>query len=108
MGKKRYVGMNGCTRVCARFVLMFSDAAGCLASPAAPHVVYQTGKKPEEPCSITTSLSYFPEEDRGEANVTSPPRNAPSNLTVVTVEGCPSFVILDWQKTDNDTTGTDL
>ncbi|XP_023805198.1 target of Nesh-SH3 isoform X5 [Oryzias latipes] len=70
----------------------------------APHVVYQTGKKPEEPCSITTSLSYFPEEDRGEANVTSPPRNAPSNLTVVTVEGCPSFVILDWQKTDNDTT----
>lgn len=87
---------------------MFSDAAGCLASPAAPHVVYQTGKKPEEPCSITTSLSYFPEEDRGEANVTSPPRNAPSNLTVVTVEGCPSFVILDWQKTDNDTTGTDL
>ncbi|XP_024121234.1 target of Nesh-SH3 isoform X11 [Oryzias melastigma] len=70
----------------------------------APHVIYQTGKKPEEPCSITTSLSYFPEEDRGEANVTSPPRNPPSNLTVVTVEGCPSFVILDWQKTDNDTT----
>lgn len=38
-------------------------------------------------------------------NVTSPPRSPPSNLTVVTVEGCPSFVILDWEKSDNDTTG---
>ncbi|RVE75529.1 hypothetical protein OJAV_G00017840 [Oryzias javanicus] len=70
----------------------------------APHVIYQTGKKPEEPCSITTSLSYFPGEDRGEANVTSPPRSAPSNITVVTVEGCPSFIILDWRKADNHTT----
>ncbi|XP_028255520.1 ABI family, member 3 (NESH) binding protein b isoform X2 [Parambassis ranga] len=70
----------------------------------APHVVYQTGKKPDEPCSITSSLNYFPEDDRGEANVTAAPRSAPSNLTVVTVEGCPSFIILDWEKTDNDTT----
>ncbi|KAM6893550.1 target of Nesh-SH3-like [Xenentodon cancila] len=70
----------------------------------APHVVYQTGKKPDEPCSITSSLNYFPEGEPGEANVTSPPKNAPSNLTVVTVEGCPSFIILDWEKTDNDTT----
>ncbi|XP_056615423.1 ABI family, member 3 (NESH) binding protein b isoform X5 [Triplophysa dalaica] len=70
----------------------------------APHVVYKTDKKPEEPCSITTSLSYFPEEEGGEQNVTNPPRTAPSNLTVVTVEGCPSFIILDWQKTDNETT----
>ncbi|XP_061571789.1 ABI family, member 3 (NESH) binding protein b [Cololabis saira] len=70
----------------------------------APHVVYQTGKQPDEPCSITSSLNYFPEDEPGEANVTSPPRNAPSNLTVVTVEGCPSFIILDWEKTDNDTT----
>lgn len=38
--------------------------------------------------------------------MTSPPRSPPSNLTVVTVEGCPSFVILDWEKSDNDTTGT--
>lgn len=37
--------------------------------------------------------------------MTAPPRAAPSNLTVVTVEGCPSFIILDWEKTDNDTTG---
>lgn len=72
----------------------------------APHVVYQTGKKPDEPCSITSSLNYFPEDEPGEANVTAPPKSPPSNLTVVTVEGCPSFVILDWEKTDNDTTGT--
>ncbi|TSK67283.1 Target of Nesh-SH3 [Bagarius yarrelli] len=70
----------------------------------APHVVYKTDKKPDEPCSITTSLSYFPEEEGGETTVTGPPRTAPSNLTVVTVEGCPSFVILDWDKADNETT----
>ncbi|XP_026091932.1 target of Nesh-SH3-like isoform X4 [Carassius auratus] len=70
----------------------------------APHVVYKTDKKPDEPCSITTSLSYFPEAEAGEQNVTNPPRTAPSNLTVVTVEGCPSFIILDWEKTDNETT----
>ncbi|XP_051550818.1 target of Nesh-SH3-like isoform X6 [Myxocyprinus asiaticus] len=70
----------------------------------APHVVYKTDKKPDEPCSITTSLSYFPEEEGAEQNVTNPPRTAPSNLTVVTVEGCPSFIILDWEKTDNETT----
>ncbi|XP_064826529.1 target of Nesh-SH3-like isoform X4 [Oncorhynchus masou masou] len=70
----------------------------------APHVVYKTDKKPDEPCSITTSLSYFPEEEGGETNVTAPPKSPPYNLTVVTVEGCPSFIILDWEKTDNDTT----
>ncbi|XP_070814116.1 ABI family, member 3 (NESH) binding protein b isoform X4 [Chaetodon trifascialis] len=74
----------------------------------APHVVYQTGKKPDEPCSITSSLNYFPEDEPGEANVTAPPRSPPSNLTVVTVEGCPSFVILDWEKTDNDTTAYEV
>ncbi|XP_056278753.1 target of Nesh-SH3 isoform X2 [Pseudoliparis swirei] len=69
----------------------------------APHVIYKTDKKPDEPCSITSSLSYFPDEEAGDQNVTAPPRNPPSNLTVVTVEGCPSFVILDWQKSDNET-----
>ncbi|XP_061735834.1 target of Nesh-SH3-like isoform X6 [Nerophis ophidion] len=70
----------------------------------APHVVYKTDKKPDEPCSITSSLTYFPdEEEGGDQNVTAPPRTPPSNLTVVTVEGCPSFVILDWQKSDNET-----
>lgn len=70
----------------------------------APHVVYKTDKRPEEPCSITTSLNYFSEEEGGEQNVTAPPKSPPSNLTVVTVEGCPSFIILDWEKADNDTT----
>ncbi|XP_045067969.1 target of Nesh-SH3-like [Coregonus clupeaformis] len=70
----------------------------------APHVIYKTDKKPDEPCSITKSLSFFPEDEGVEQNVTAPPRLPPSNLTVVTVEGCPSFVILDWEKTDNYTT----
>ncbi|XP_031655908.1 target of Nesh-SH3 isoform X4 [Oncorhynchus kisutch] len=70
----------------------------------APHVLYKTDKKPDEPCSITHSLSFFPEEEGVEQNVTAPPRSSPSNVTVVTVEGCPSFIILDWEKTDNDTT----
>ncbi|XP_068561157.1 target of Nesh-SH3 isoform X2 [Cebidichthys violaceus] len=69
----------------------------------APHVIYKTDKKPDEPCSITSSLTYFPDEEGGDQNVTGPPRIPPSNLTVVTVEGCPSFVILDWQKSDNET-----
>ncbi|KAL6101337.1 abi3bp [Pungitius sinensis] len=69
----------------------------------APYVIYKTDKKPDEPCSITSSLAFFPDEEGGDQNVTGPPRISPSNLTVVTVEGCPSFVILDWQKTDNDT-----
>uniref|UniRef100_A0A8D2ZIV2 ABI family, member 3 (NESH) binding protein a n=1 Tax=Scophthalmus maximus TaxID=52904 RepID=A0A8D2ZIV2_SCOMX len=69
----------------------------------APHVIYKTDKKPDEPCSITSSLSFFPDEEGSDQNVTGPPRIPPSNLTVVTVEGCPSFVILDWQKSDNET-----
>ncbi|XP_062287165.1 target of Nesh-SH3 isoform X2 [Scomber scombrus] len=70
----------------------------------APHVVYKTDKKPNEPCSITSSLAYFPDDEEGsDLNVTGPPRVPPSNLTVMTVEGCPSFVILDWQKSDNET-----
>ena len=70
-------------------------------------MVYKTDKKPNEPCSITSSLAYFPDdEEGGDLNVTGPPRIPPSNLTVMTVEGCPSFVILDWQKSDNETRGT--
>lgn len=68
-------------------------------------MVYKTDKKPDEPCSITSSLAYFPDEEGNDQNVTGPPRVPPSNLTVVTVEGCPSFVILDWEKSDNETTG---
>lgn len=82
-----------------------TTAAFPVSPPTAPHVIYKTDKKPQEPCSITSSLAYFPDEDANDLNVTGPPRIPPSNLTVVTVEGCPSFVILDWQKSDNETTG---
>ncbi|XP_073163495.1 target of Nesh-SH3 isoform X31 [Lepidochelys kempii] len=68
-----------------------------------PHVKY-VPKNVSEPCSITTTLQYFPEEEgSNKEDVTSPPQNPPSNLTVVTVEGCPSFVVLNWTKPENDT-----
>uniref|UniRef100_A0AAY4BI53 Fibronectin type-III domain-containing protein n=1 Tax=Denticeps clupeoides TaxID=299321 RepID=A0AAY4BI53_9TELE len=70
----------------------------------APHVVYITDKRPEEPCSVTQSLSLFPNEEPTDVNITGPPRTPPSNVTVVTVEGCSSFVIIDWEKSDNETT----
>ncbi|XP_054570024.1 target of Nesh-SH3 isoform X2 [Eptesicus fuscus] len=67
-----------------------------------PHVRY-IQKPDDRPCSITDSIKRFPKEEPAEGNATSPPQNPPSNLTVVTVEGCPSFVILDWEKPLNDT-----
>ncbi|XP_048071209.1 target of Nesh-SH3 isoform X36 [Ursus arctos] len=67
-----------------------------------PHVRY-IQKPDNRPCSITDSVKRFPKEDAAEGNATSPPQNPPTNLTVVTVEGCPSFVILDWDKPLNDT-----
>ncbi|GAA6087396.1 target of Nesh-SH3 isoform X1, partial [Tachysurus ichikawai] len=73
-------------------------------SEMTPHVIYQIDKPPEKPCSVTHALSYFPDEENGVTNITGPPKTPPSNVTVVTVEGCPSFVIIDWEKTDNETT----
>ncbi|XP_055450550.1 target of Nesh-SH3 isoform X1 [Psammomys obesus] len=67
-----------------------------------PHVRY-IPKPDNRPCSITDSVRRFPTEEALEGNATSPPQNPPTNLTVVTVEGCPSFVILDWEKPLNDT-----
>lgn len=61
-------------------------------------------KDDDVPCSITSSLEHFPQEEVGsKEEPTRPPQNPPTNLTVVTVEGCPTFVILDWEKPDNDT-----
>ncbi|KAM9300665.1 target of Nesh-SH3 [Morus bassanus] len=69
----------------------------------APHVKYMK-KDDDVPCSITSSLEHFPQEEGGsKEEPTHPPQNPPTNLTVVTVEGCPTFVILDWEKPDNDT-----
>ncbi|XP_076205920.1 target of Nesh-SH3 isoform X1 [Aptenodytes patagonicus] len=69
----------------------------------APHVKYMK-KDDDVPCSITSSLEHFPQEEAGsKEEPIRPPQNPPTNLTVVTVEGCPTFVILDWEKPDNDT-----
>lgn len=115
-GKKRFVGKNigldlqHCqTELCVIYDSQSFDMSVrpliCFPLFAAPHVIYRTDKRPEEPCSVTRSLSFFPDEEVGNLNVTGPPKSPPSNLTVVTVEGCPSFIILDWDKTDNETTG---
>ncbi|XP_053167978.1 target of Nesh-SH3 isoform X5 [Hemicordylus capensis] len=67
------------------------------------HVKYI--KKDEDvPCSITETLQHFPTDDEENREVIAiPPQNPPTNLTVVTVEGCSTFVILDWEKPENDT-----
>ncbi|GCB68045.1 hypothetical protein scyTo_0015188 [Scyliorhinus torazame] len=65
------------------------------------YVKYMT--KPDMPCSITESLKHFPDENITNIKALSAPRYGPSNLTVVTVEGCPTFVIVDWKKNENDT-----
>ncbi|XP_061484200.1 target of Nesh-SH3 isoform X28 [Rhineura floridana] len=67
------------------------------------HVKYMP-KKEDMPCSITDTLQHFPTEEGESTELPiSPPQKPPTNLTVVTVEGCPSFVILDWEKPDNET-----
>ncbi|XP_066434351.1 target of Nesh-SH3 isoform X5 [Eleutherodactylus coqui] len=67
-----------------------------------PHVVY-VSKNDSVPCSITETLQHFPtQEEDVNQEITGPPQNPPTNLTVVTVEGCSSFVVLNWTKPDND------
>ncbi|XP_053311956.1 target of Nesh-SH3 [Spea bombifrons] len=68
----------------------------------AKHVTYMR-KEDLVPCSITDSLRHFPVEEATNQEILNAPQNPPSNLTVVTVEGCSSFVILDWEQPDNDT-----
>ncbi|XP_072901295.1 uncharacterized protein abi3bpa isoform X20 [Hemitrygon akajei] len=66
-----------------------------------PHVKYLT--KENMPCSITESLKHFEEENSTNATALTAPKYPPSNLTLVTVEGCPTFLIVDWKKNENDT-----
>ncbi|KAH0624988.1 hypothetical protein JD844_032972 [Phrynosoma platyrhinos] len=67
------------------------------------HVKYMK-KEEDVPCSITDTLQHFPVEDGESTDIaTSPPQKPPTNLTVVTVEGCSSFVILGWKKPQNET-----
>ncbi|XP_041438277.1 target of Nesh-SH3 isoform X36 [Xenopus laevis] len=77
------------------------DALGKIRTTG-PHIIYM-GKKEFEPCSITESLKHFPTEEATNQEIVSRPLNPPSNLTIVTVEGCPSFVILDWEHPENET-----
>ncbi|XP_068580804.1 fibronectin type III domain-containing protein 1 [Cebidichthys violaceus] len=69
----------------------------------APYVNY-IQKDPASPCSLTEALEYLQvdvleeliKKDSLAANQNQPPKNKPHNLTVVAMEGCHSFIILDW------------
>ncbi|XDV42300.1 hypothetical protein PO909_010984 [Leuciscus waleckii] len=69
----------------------------------APYVNY-IRKDPGAPCSLTEALEYLQvdvladlmEKDQQSFNQKQPPKNKPHNVTVVAMEGCHSFVILDW------------
>uniref|UniRef100_A0AAY5KLS0 Fibronectin type-III domain-containing protein n=1 Tax=Esox lucius TaxID=8010 RepID=A0AAY5KLS0_ESOLU len=61
-------------------------------------------KDPGAPCSLTEALEYLQvdileslmSKDSLTSNQKQPPKNKPHNITVVAMEGCHSFVILDW------------
>uniref|UniRef100_A0A672GSQ8 Fibronectin type III domain containing 1 n=1 Tax=Salarias fasciatus TaxID=181472 RepID=A0A672GSQ8_SALFA len=69
----------------------------------APYVNY-IQKDPGAPCSLTEALEYLQVDvlenligkESTAANQNQPPKNKPHNLTVVAMEGCHSFIILDW------------
>lgn len=62
-------------------------------------------KDPGAPCSLTEALEYLQvdvledliKNDSLAANQ-APPKHKPHNLTVVAMEGCHSFIILDWAR----------
>ncbi|NWZ44674.1 FNDC1 protein, partial [Brachypodius atriceps] len=69
----------------------------------APYVTY-LNKDPAAPCSLTEALEHFQVESLDEiipndfTEKDQRPLKAPHNITVVAVEGCHSFVIVDWAK----------
>uniref|UniRef100_A0A4X1VWQ5 Fibronectin type III domain-containing protein 1 n=1 Tax=Sus scrofa TaxID=9823 RepID=A0A4X1VWQ5_PIG len=69
----------------------------------APYVTY-LNKDPSAPCSLTDALDHFQVESLDEIIPNDlkksdlPPQHVPRNITVVAVEGCHSFVIVDWDK----------
>ncbi|KAM6181927.1 fibronectin type III domain-containing protein 1 isoform 2-T2 [Erethizon dorsatum] len=69
----------------------------------APYVTY-LNKDPSAPCSLTDALDHFQVETLDEIIPNDlkkndlPPQHVPRNITVVAVEGCHSFVIVDWDK----------
>ncbi|XP_075930794.1 fibronectin type III domain-containing protein 1-like isoform X2 [Petromyzon marinus] len=66
----------------------------------APHVKF-INKEPSVPCSITETIERL----RGEGESwsgTGHSFNDSLNVTVVAIEGCHSFIVLDWDKPNND------
>ncbi|EMP36397.1 Fibronectin type III domain-containing protein 1 [Chelonia mydas] len=69
----------------------------------APYVSY-LNKDPAAPCSLTEMLEHFQVESLDEIipyNLKGGelhPQTVPHNITVVAMEGCHSFVIVDWAK----------
>uniref|UniRef100_A0A673SSC8 Fibronectin type III domain containing 1 n=2 Tax=Suricata suricatta TaxID=37032 RepID=A0A673SSC8_SURSU len=69
----------------------------------APYVTYLS-KDPSAPCSLTDALDHFQVDSLDEIIPNDmrksdlPPQHAPRNITVVAMEGCHSFVIVDWDK----------
>lgn len=61
-------------------------------------------KDPSAPCSLTDALAHFQVDSLDEIIPSDmrksdlPPQHAPRNITVVAMEGCHSFVIVDWDK----------
>lgn len=47
-------------------------------------------------------LEDLMEKDSRKANPNQPPKNKPNNFTVVAMEGCHSFIILDWARPVKD------
>lgn len=71
--------------------------------PLAPYVNY-IRKDPGAPCSLTEALEYLQVDiledliTKEAADQRQPPKNKPHNFTVVAMEGCHSFIILDWAR----------
>ncbi|XP_047589804.1 fibronectin type III domain-containing protein 1 isoform X1 [Lutra lutra] len=69
----------------------------------APYVTYLS-KDPSAPCSLTDALDHFQVDSLDEIIPNDmrksdlPPQHPPRNITVVAMEGCHSFVIVDWDK----------
>ncbi|KAL4660994.1 fibronectin type III domain-containing protein 1 [Arapaima gigas] len=69
----------------------------------APYVNY-IRKDPGAPCSLTEALEYLQVDvlenlfEKDDVTESRPPKNKPHNITVVAMEGCHSFVILDWAR----------
>lgn len=69
----------------------------------APYVTY-LNKDPAAPCSLTEALEHFQVDSLDELipsdlrETHMRPQKAPHNITIVAVEGCHSFVIVDWAK----------